>query len=255
LNAAPEPLPWSTEVRERESPYRTRFLESHVELVKYLALRISMRLPPSVEVQDLIHDGILGLIDAADRYDPDRGVRFRTYAESRIRGAILDGLREKDWKPRSLREQKRNLDAVLGRLSSLHHRVATEEEIAEGMGLSLDDYRAFMMELNGGPLLSLEELPGGAEPAVPYDARQPHLPLERKELIQSLTDEIGRLPERERRVLELYYVEALNMKEVGAVIGVTESRVCQLHAQAASRLRVGLAAKLHAPPLATPSRK
>jgi RNA polymerase sigma factor for flagellar operon FliA len=240
-------MAWTEEIRDKDSPERARFLESHVDLVRYLALRISARLPASVEMDDLIHDGILGLMDAAERYDPAHGVRFRTYAETRIRGAILDGLRQKDWRPRSVRQMKRNLETALGQLASLHHRAATEEEIAGALGLELDEYHSRLMDLNSGAQLSLEDLPAWSLDAVVTKEHQlPDAPLERKELIRTLAEEIGRLPERERRVLELYYVEALNMKEVGAVLGVTESRICQLHAQAAARLRVALGARLHA---------
>lgn len=246
MSAPTETLPWNESVREAGSSYRTEFVEAHVDLVKYVAMRISSRLPQTVEMDDLIHDGILGLLDAADRYDPARQVRFRTYAETRIRGAILDGLRQKDWRPRSVRQLKRNLENVLGELSSRHQRAATEEEIAKTLGLEVEDYRARLVDLNSGAQISLDDLPpAGLERAVSDDTQMPHLPLERQELIEALAEEIAVLPERERRVLELYYFSALNMKEVGAVLGVTESRVCQLHSQAAGRLRAALRRRMH----------
>jgi RNA polymerase sigma factor for flagellar operon FliA len=234
---------------------RDRFLESHVDLVKYLALRMAGRLPASVDVEDMIHDGIVGLLDAFEKYDPKKGVRFRTYAESRIRGSILDGLRQKDWRPRSIRLMQRDLEATIGKLSSVSGRLAGEEEIAKEMGLDLKTYRNLLQDLNVGPLLSLDELPAAADPPVRSFGDLPDCRFERRELIDSLARELTRLPERERRVMELYYHSELNMKEVGQVLGVTESRVCQLHAQAAARLRTTLRARLRPNPKSGVNRK
>lgn len=239
---------WTPPVRRGDSIERERFVEAHLDVVRYLALRIATRLPSSLEVDDLIHDGVVGLLDAVERYDPTRNVRFRTYAEARVRGAILDGLRRRDWRPRSVRRGQRELDETMVRVSSLHGRAATEDEIAAEMGIGLDVYRSLLKDLSCGPLLSLEDLAPGADPAVASESDRPDGRLERKELIDALADGIRRLPERERRVVELYYHEGLNMKEVGSVLGVTESRVCQMHAQAATRLRGALSARLHAGP-------
>lgn len=236
---------WSSAVRDRDSTERDAFLEAHLDLVKYLATRIASRLPLSVDVDDLIHDGVLGLMDATDRFDPARAVRFRTYAETRIRGAIMDGLRRKDWKPRSLRQRKRRLDDVVSRLAASRSRAATEDEIAVEMGMSVEDYRGMLSELHVGVQLSLDELVGDGEPTL-TSSDDTDGPVEKAELLRLLAEEVQRLPGRERQVLELYYFNNLNMKEVGAVLGVTESRVCQLHAQAASRMRTGLESHLHA---------
>jgi RNA polymerase sigma factor for flagellar operon FliA len=246
LTSPHKPLSWTERVRSDER-HRAEFLESHVDLVRYLALRMSSRLPASVELDDLVHDGILGLLDAVEKFDAARGVRFRTYAESRVRGAILDGLRQKDWRPRSVRLLRRNLDAVVGELAASRQRAATEEEIADAMGLDVDTYRSVLRDASVGPLLSLDDVPSGVAPAADPGER-PDLRLDRSDLIHALAEEITALPERERRVIELYYKEELNMKEVGAVLGITESRVCQLHGQAASRLRAALQARLHATP-------
>lgn len=247
MSLSRKPMDWTEEARAVDSPRRAEFLESHVDLVRYLALRMSARLPASVELDDLVHDGILGLLDAVEKYDPARGVRFRTYAEARVRGAILDGLRQKDWRPRSVRLLRRNLDAAVGEISTVRQRAATEEEIAGAMGLDLDAYRTALRDASVGPLLSLDELPPGVGPAVEPGER-PDERLGRRDTIRALAEEIERLPERERRVMELYYSEGLNMKEVGAVLGITESRVCQLHSQAAARLRASLGVRLHAGP-------
>jgi RNA polymerase sigma factor FliA len=241
------PREWTAAVRSGDSAERQRFLESHLALVRYTALRIAARLPTCVEVDDLVHDGIVGLLDAAEKFDPAHGVRFRTYAESRVRGAILDGLRHKDWRPRSVRQKKRDLDAAVGRIAGSRQSPATEEEIAAALGLELAQYHAVLQETCAGPLLSLDDLPAGSEPPLSGDLDAPDGPIERHELIEALAHEIGELPERERQVLELYYHEELHMKEIGAVLGVTESRICQLHAQATSRLRAALTARLHAP--------
>ncbi len=237
--------PWSEAVRAGASRERMEFLESHVGLVRFLALRIASRLPASVDLDDLVHDGIVGLLDATEKFDPARGVRFRTYAESRVRGAILDGLRRRDWRPRSVRRAQRELDEAVGRASSHAGGAAGEDEIAEEMGVDLDRYRELLQEAAAGPLLSLEDLTSGAEPGGFAEERGPEASLARRELMDLLVEEIRVLPERERRVLELYYHEEPNMKEVGEILGVTESRVCQLHSQAASRLRSALERRLH----------
>jgi len=241
--ATPAPE-WNEAVRAEGAP-RERFLESHVALVRYVALRIASRLPANVDVEDLVHDGVLGLIDAVQKYDPARRVRFRTYAEQRVRGAILDGLRHRDWKPRTIRRSQRELDQTLARLTTERGSDVTEDEIAAEMGVGVEQLRQLLLDASSGPLLPLDELPCGSHPVLESDDGQPHATLERKELLQALAQELVGLPDRERQVLELYYHEGLNMKEVGAVMGVTESRVCQLHAQAAARLRVALRTRLH----------
>lgn len=249
MKNAAQPPAWSETVRSSNSRERERFVEAHLEIVRYLALRIASRLPASVEVDDLVHDGIVGLLDAVNKFDPKRNVRFRTYAESRVRGAILDGLRHRDWRPRSIRRGQRELDEAVIQLSTRHGRAATDEEIASEMGLDMETFRALLKDLSSGPLLSLEDLAPGTDPTVAVEASHPHGRLEKQQLVAALAEELVRLPERERRVMELYYHEGLNMKEVGAVLGVTESRVCQVHAQAAARLRGALEVRLHARPV------
>ena len=255
MRAAREAIPWTETVRDPGSPERPRFLESYLNVVRAVAQQIAARLPASVEIEDLIHDGILGLLDATEKFDPARATRFSTYAETRVRGAILDGLRQKDWRPRSVRRGRRELDETVTHLATAYGRPATEEEIAASMGISLVAYRDLLVETSAGPLLSLEELPHGSDPSVTAEGLLPHGALERRQMIEVLAEQVHLLPERERRVMELYYHEGLNMKEVGAVLGVTESRVCQLHSQAASRLRVALLALLHAAPVPAAARR
>lgn len=245
MNPPAKPLAWSEQVREADSQSRETFIESHLDLVRYLALRIASRLPNGIELNDLVHDGIVGLLDATEKYDPGRSVRFRTYAESRIRGAILDGLRQKDWRPRSVRAVQRQLDETVSALSTAHQRPATEEEIAEALGVDIEAYRSMLRDASVGPMLSLEELPFGGDPSIADDELRPDRPLEHRDLLRAMAEEIEHLPDRERKILALYYHDGLNMKEIGAVLGITESRVCQLHGQAASRLRVALRQRLH----------
>lgn len=249
MSGSAHPPAWSEAVRLPDSKERERFVEAHLEIVRYLALRIASRLPASVEVDDLVHDGIVGLLDAVAKFDPKRNVRFRTYAESRVRGAILDGLRHRDWRPRSIRRGQRELDETMIRLSTRHGRAASDEEIASEMGLDMETYRALLKDLSSGPLLSLDDLAPGSDPALSVEAAHPHGRIEKQQLVAAIAEELKRLPERERRVMELYYHDGLNMKEVGAVLGVTESRVCQVHAQAAARLRGALELRLHARPV------
>lgn len=248
MNADPC-VDWNEAFRRGDSPARRRFLESHLGLVRYTALRIAARLPAHVDVDDLVHDGIVGLLDATEKFDPVHGARFRTYAESRVRGAILDGLRDKDWRPRSVRRQQRDLDAALGRASASHGGPASEEEIAAALGVDLQKYHVLLQHTRCGALLSLDDLPAGVEPPLAADALPPDRQFERQELIEALANELSQLPQRERQIIELYYHEGLHMKEIGAAMGVTESRICQLHTQATSRLRVALSARLHAAPV------
>ncbi len=220
---------------------RERFVEAHLDLVRYLAARIAARLPSSVELEDLVHDGIVGLLHAIAKYDPRRGVRFRTYAEARIRGAILDGLRQRDWRSRGARRARRELVETIERLTAERGRAVEEEEIAAALGCTLEEYRERLRASSAGPLLSLEELPAGLQPALSPSASDPGARLERRELVKIIVNEIARLPERERHVLALYYCDGLTMKEIGSVLGVTESRICQLHSQAVARLQAALA--------------
>ena len=246
MSQTPAQLDWTEAVRRQGSADRERFVESNVDLVRYVALRLAARLPSSVELEELMHDGILGLFDAIEKFNPARGVRFRTYAERRVRGAILDGIRQRDWHPRAVRRNQRQLEETMMRLASKRGRAASEEELATELGLEISQLHQRLQDASSGPLLPLDELPSRTHPVATAESDQPHEALERKQLLALLADELTRLPERERQVLELYYHEGLNMKEVGALLGVTESRVCQLHGQAATRLRGVLRERLQA---------
>ncbi len=215
--------------------------------VKYVARRIHERLPQHVPFDDLVHAGIVGLIDAMHKYDATKNVRFSCYAKFRIRGAILDSLREMDWSPRDLRRKARRLEATVQKLQSELGRSATEAEVAQAMDMSLDDFQHMRDEIRGLEVgsLQIESLEDGKETdlseTIPGPANQDPLFLcmqgERKQL---LADAIAQLPQREQQVLALYYQEELTMKEVGAVLGVGESRVSQIHSAAVTRLRATL---------------
>jgi RNA polymerase sigma factor FliA len=220
-------------------------LKEHLPMVRFLALRIRERLPQQVEIEDLIGAGVIGLMDAMQKFDPKKKVQFRTYAQFRVRGAMLDSLRALDWGPRDLRRKARAVEEAIRSLSASLGKAPTESEVAKELGLDLLAYQQLLGELSGLELTSLNEAPieDGTEaltllPARPED--DPFLQCQSSEMRRLLADAIEKLPERERMVLTLYYYEELTMREVGAVMGVVESRVSQLHASAMAKLRVAL---------------
>ena len=233
-------MDWKPEVTRAGSAPRERFIEEHLPLVRCVAARLQSRLPSSVELEDLVSDGVLGLLDAIDRYNPERGVAFRTYASARIQGSILDGLRRKDWRPRSVRASQRALDETLGRLKAALGRHPSEQEVADAMRISLDEYHELLIDLRTGPLLSLTELEEATLAPTRTAEARPDATFDRKDLLTTVSEEIRALPSREKLVLSLYYHDELTLREIGEVLGVTESRVCQLHGQAAARLRAAL---------------
>ncbi|MFN0087982.1 MAG: FliA/WhiG family RNA polymerase sigma factor [Blastocatellia bacterium] len=221
-------------------------IEAHLPQVRFIAERLAAKLPPSVDRDDLIGAGVIGLLSAVDKFDPSRDVQFRTYAEMRVRGAMLDCLRSLDWAPRSLRQRSRELEAAYRQIESERGRPAGEDEVAAVLGLSLAQFHALLGELRGLTLLMLDgsgEEDGQAPPQIPDDpAHSPLAIYERTDGRARLIKAMDRLPERERQVVALYYLEELTMREVGEVMGVTESRVSQIHTQAIVRLRAALGA-------------
>jgi RNA polymerase sigma factor for flagellar operon FliA len=213
-------------------------------LVKYVAGRISINLPPNVEINDLVNDGILGLIDAIEKYDDARGVKFETYAITRINGAILDALRALDWVPRAVRQRARELERVYQDLEVKHGRVATEDEVAEAMGLSVKELDVLMQKIRGTSVLSLEEfLPNEKGYEIPLldtlrdDGNDVTAAVETSEIKAALVAAVDGLPPQERTVISLYYFEGLTLKEIKGALNVSESRVSQIHAQAVIHLR------------------
>ena len=216
-------------------------LEQHLPLVRRQALSLQLKLPASVDLDDLIRAGTIGLLDALKRYDASQGATFATFASQRVRGAMLDELRSRDWVPRSVRRNARALDEALRQLEQRLGRPPEERELAAALGVSLEEYWQMLLDANGSQLVALDEM---AQDEV--DARSTgHLPSPFAELAdgrdrERLVQAIDALPEREKLLLGLYYQEDLNLKEIGAVLGVSESRVCQLHSQAVARLRTWL---------------
>jgi len=228
---------------------RDQLILEHLYQIKLIAQRIHSRLPKGVELDDLIGAGIVGLLDAVDKFEEGRGVKFKTYAEVRIRGAILDSLRALDWAPRKLRLKSRELETVIHRLEQRDGKPATDQEIAEEMNISLSEFFELLQNLRGINLGHFRELPNQTQPdqesgEVRYfpfaPLPNPYHVFQKKEMEVRLAKAISNLPEREQQLLSLYYEEEVTMKEIGEIMGVSESRVCQLHTRAVARLRAAL---------------
>ena len=208
--------------------------------VKRIAYHLLARLPASVQVDDLIQAGMLGLLDAARRYDPAQGANFATFAEPRIRGAMLDEIRKGDWAPRSVHRKAREVAAAIHVVETATGSEAKDRDIADQLGIPLAEYHATLADLRGQKLLSLDAAgPDDDNEAdyIPAPDGDPIDAVHRESMIKALAAAIDQLPEREKLVLSLYYDEELHLKEIGAVLGVSESRVSQLHSQALARLR------------------
>ena len=215
-------------------------IEQHAPLVKRIAYHLMSRLPPSVQADDLIQSGMIGLLEASRNYDPSQGASFETYAGIRIRGAMLDEIRKCDWAPRSLHRKVRQVAEVVREIEAEQGRDARDHEVAERMGISLEAYHQILQDASGHKVFSVEDLAAGADSVTDgmYDSFVgPVDHLEHDEFKGSLAEAISGLPERERLVMALYYDEELNLREIGAVLGVSESRVCQIHGQALTRLK------------------
>lgn len=232
----------------QETATHEQFVVEMIPYVKYLAHRIAVGLPPSVDIEDLVHYGLLGLLDACEKFDEDKGVKFKTYAETRIRGAILDGMRSADWVPRSVRKKRRELEAAFRKVEQQVQRPAEDEEIAKTMGISMDELQGMLSDVQGLSLGSLEELlPDGDDRGLLLrygqdkgDMPSPYSEVERSEMRTILAHCIRELPDKERTVVALYYYEELTMKEIGEVLGISESRISQLHTKAILRIRAKL---------------
>jgi RNA polymerase sigma factor for flagellar operon FliA len=228
-------------------PDRDRLLLEHLPTVRYLARRIHERLPQHVDLDDLISAGVVGLIDAVAKFDQSKQVQFKSYAQFRIRGAILDSLRTLDWSPRELRRKGRAVEEAIRAVTQRLGRVPAEPEIAREMGLALGEYQQLLGDLKGLEIgsLHMERMEDSGDEELAYipgsPDEDPLFRCLRGEMKQRLADAIGELPEKERMVLSLYYYEELTMKEIGLTLGVVESRVSQIHSSAVVRLRSALA--------------
>lgn len=214
-------------------------------LVKFVAGRVGSGLPRNVDQNDLVSFGMFGLIDAVDKFEPERGFKFETYAVNRIKGAILDELRALDWVPRSVRSRAREIQRTMAELEHRFQRTPSEDEVADSMGVSADTLRGQLGEIANLGFVALDELltasekdSGSMSEVIPDPlALDPSGSFEKEETRYLLADSINRLPDRERLVLTLYYYEGLTLAEIGGVLNVTESRVCQIHTKAVMSLR------------------
>tara|TARA_R110000751_G_scaffold6758_4_gene28590 strand:+ start:220 stop:921 length:702 start_codon:yes stop_codon:yes gene_type:complete len=220
---------------------QSELLTQYMPLVRRQALTLQVRLPASIELDDLIQAGMVGLLEALGRFDATQGATFATFASQRIRGAMMDELRTRDWLPRSVRRSARAVDNAVRQLEQQLGRAPEENEIAHHLEMPLSEYQQLLNDTNSDQLLPFEELVAdGGEPVSNELSHSPFEQLLDGQQRQTLIDAIDALPEREKLLMALYYQEELNLKEVGAVLGVTESRVSQLHSQAVSRLRARL---------------
>ena len=239
---APKQKPGRITGKERDD-----LITQHLSKVKYIAERMAAKLPPSVEKDDLYGAGVLGLLDAVERFDASRGIAFTTFAEMRVRGAIIDSLRALDWASRSARRRAREIQDAFSAVEQEKGRNATEEEVAEYLTIPLSDLHKILQEIRGLTLGNLDETEEGTGlslvETISDGGVSPLERFERSERRKILADFIDRLPDKERKVIALYYLEELNMKEIGIVLDVSESRVSQLRTQAILRLR-GHIAKL-----------
>jgi RNA polymerase sigma factor for flagellar operon FliA len=235
----------STRRRKRVSQeVRDQIVLDHLSLVKAIAIRVHENLPVHVDLDDLIHAGVLGLFDAVDKFDSTKNVAFQSYAKHRIKGAILDSLRQLDWASRDLRKRQKQVDAVTHELSLQLNRTPADAEIAQGMGVSMDRWRRMQLELRTVGLVSSSPRPDQERdrtqefPAAPKF--QPDRMCEQKELQTTLARAIGSLPKRYQKVVFLYYTNDMTMKEIGDMLGVNESRISQIHKIALKKMAVVL---------------
>jgi RNA polymerase sigma factor for flagellar operon FliA len=240
---------WAAYKSSGDQAAREQLILNYSPLVKYVAGRVSVNLPNTVETADLISYGIFGLIDAIEKYEPDRGIKFETYAIARIKGAILDELRAMDWVPRSVRARAREIEGAYVTLENRLRRVPSDAEVAAEMGVTPKELADIYTKLSYTSVMSFEELWSGGDREDRSDplasikdesAEDPVTTFEAVEIKDILAGAIDRLPEREKLVIALYYYEGLTLKEIGQVLSVTESRVSQLHTKAVLRLRARL---------------
>ncbi|WP_066154827.1 RNA polymerase sigma factor FliA [Hydrogenophaga pseudoflava] len=222
-------------------------LRKYSPLVRRLAHHMIAKLPPSVEVDDLIQVGMIGLTEAIARFEPSQGVQFETFASQRIRGAMLDELREGDWMSRGSRKSQKDIEQAVHRLQQKLHRAPMESEIAAELGMSLADYQHMLAKVRGTQLVYLEDISGRDDDDEGFldrhmgdDEADPSSLLQDQRMRMALVEAIKNLPEREQHIMSMYYEHDMNLKEIAAVLGVTESRICQLHSQSIARLRTKL---------------
>ena len=239
---------WAQYTDEKDRSIRNYFIEKYAPLVKYVAGRVIANVPSSVDFQDLVSFGVLGLIDAIDKFDLSREIKFKTYAVTRIRGAIFDELRNLDWLPRSVRQKAKEIERTIAQLEVKLGRSTTDLEIAEAMGLSIEVFHQLLLRVGTNSLISMDDNwfmnDGNDNSPMSFEETlenkkvlSPNNAAERTELKKMISQAISDLPDREKQVLILYYYEELTLKEIGSILAVTESRISQLHTKAIMRLR------------------
>jgi RNA polymerase sigma factor for flagellar operon FliA len=240
---------WSLYKTTRDSAIRDAFIRQYAPLVKYVAGKVAASMPNTVEFEDLVGFGVFGLLDAIEKFDPDKNVKFKTYAVTRIRGAIFDELRSIDWVPRSVRQKTKEIEDAVVNLEAKLGRPASDQEIASSLGVSEDEFLKTMLKISSTSVLSLNDVWYSGDEADKISigesiesptSMNPDATVEREEVKRVIVQAISELPEKEKKVLVLYYYEDLTLKEIGQVLEVTESRVSQLHTKAILRLRAKL---------------
>ena len=240
---------WVSYKKKKDPLIRESFIKQYAPLVKYVAGKVAATMPHSVDFDDLVGFGVFGLIDAIDKFDPDKNVKFKTYAVTRIRGAIFDELRSIDWVPRSVRQKSKEIEEAIVETEAKLGRPATDAEIAGSMGMSDSEFAKTLLKVSGTSILSLSDVWYTADDSDKVSigdsiespsSMNPDAIIEREEIKRVIVQSIQELPDKEKKVLVLYYYEDLTLKEIGKVLEVTESRISQLHTKAILRLRAKL---------------
>lgn len=237
---------WEKFSKDNDQGIRDYFVIKYAPLVKYVAGKVSMGMPQNIEFEDLVSYGIFGLLDAIGKFNPERGIKFKTYAMTRIRGSIFDELRSIDWIPRSIRQKAKQIEQIIADLENKLGRTVEDEEIAKELGVSSGEFQSLLNKLSGTSMLSLNDIwylgdesdeMSILETLEAPDSMNPDVLIEKEEIKDYIIDAIRKLPDKEKKVIVLYYYEDLTLKEIGEVLEVTESRVSQLHTKAIMRLR------------------
>jgi RNA polymerase sigma factor for flagellar operon FliA len=237
---------WEKYSKTHDIAIKEQLIIEYAKLVKYVAGRLSMYLGGNVEFDDLVGYGVFGLIDAIDKFDYKKGIKFETYASLRIRGAVLDNIRKMDWIPRSLRKKQKLIDAAIQKYESQYGRSGSDEEIAKELEISVDEYNKWTNQTKALSLTSLEEyVEQGGEARIESlskssNLNQPERELDKSEMKKMLVEAINTLSDKEKKVIALYYYEELTLKEISSIMGVSESRISQLHTKSLKKMKVTL---------------
>ncbi|MDR1178490.1 MAG: RNA polymerase sigma factor WhiG [Spirochaetaceae bacterium] len=246
LDEQTEEALWVKYRKTRNPAIREAFIKQYAPLVKYVAGKVAVGMPHNVEFDDLVGFGVFGLLDAIDKFDPNKNVKFKTYAVTRIRGAIFDELRSIDWVPRSVRQKSKEIEDAISSLEAQLGRTASDQEVANSLGMNEDEFLKTIMKISGTSVLSLSDVwfSGDENDKVSIgesiespSSYNPDVIVEKEEIRRVIIESINELPDKEKKILVLYYYEDLTLKEIGQVLEVTESRVSQLHTKAILRLR------------------